>query len=372
MATAIHVPRVNNNDDEVKLVGFQVNKSDRVSKGQIVAMVETDKAVVDVEAPDDGFVLALHGEPDSIVAVGSVLMWMGATLDDKLPDHATAAPTAVAAVSSAPTAKAAALLAEHGLDASLIPASGERLTVADVEQYLAARPEAAKASGTTSPTQATPQVTQPNVPGTLRALKSEEKGMLNTVLWHRDTAVPGYVEIEYDPRVWDDCAQAFGRQNNLLLSPLLPLMAWRLVELAAHDRRLNATIVGSKRYEYDEVNLGFTVQAAEVLYLAVVRNAMALGDLGFVNSLVDLQRRAAAHKLGPLDTQGATIGFSSMARWKVARHMPILPPHTALMIAHASATDDTGVLGATYDHRVLSGADVVGMLRKLAKPAKAN
>jgi pyruvate dehydrogenase E2 component (dihydrolipoamide acetyltransferase) len=369
MATAIHVPRVNNNDDEVKLVAFQVGKSDRVSKGQIVAMVETDKAVVDVEAPDDGFVLALLGEPDNTVAVGSVLMWLGATIDATVPDQASA-PAAASPTSSAPTAKAAALLAKHGLDAGVIPASGERLTVADVEQYLAANPGGPKASGPS--THAPEQAPQPDVAGTLRALKSEEKGMLNTVLWHRDTAVPGYVEIEYDPRPWDDCAQAFGRQNGLLLSPLLPLMAWRLVELAGHDRRLNATIVGSKRYEYNEVNLGFTVQAADVLYLAVVRNALALGDLGFVNSLVDLQRRAAAHKLGPLDTQGATIGFSSMARWKVARHMPILPPHTALMIAHASAVADTGVLGATYDHRVLSGADVVGMLRKLAKPVVAN
>jgi pyruvate dehydrogenase E2 component (dihydrolipoamide acetyltransferase) len=103
----------------------------------------------------------------------------------------------------------------------------------------------------------------------------------------------------------------------------------------------------------------------------VVRDAVAKGELGFVNALVDLQRRAAAHKLGPQETQGTTVGFSSMARWKVSRHIPILAPNTALMVAHATAADGGGVLGATYDHRVLNGADVAAALRKLGRPPAA-
>ena len=195
--------------------------------------------------------------------------------------------------------------------------------------------------------------------------------MLATVSWHRDVAVAGYVEVACDTAAWDAYAKDFGRRHGLLLSPLLPLMSWRLVELARETPRLNATIVGNGRLEFNEVNLGFTVQAGSVLYLAVARNAASLGELGFVNALVELQRRAAGHKLGPLETSGTTIGFSSMARWKVSRHMPILPPHTALMVAHAEAPDGAGVLGATYDHRVLNGAEVAATLRKLSRPAKA-
>jgi pyruvate/2-oxoglutarate dehydrogenase complex dihydrolipoamide acyltransferase (E2) component len=84
--------------------------------------------------------------------------------------------------------------------------------------------------------------------------------------------------------------------------------------------------------------------------------------------MVELQRNAASHKLSPDELQNATIGFSSMARWKVGRHIPILSPHTALMIAHTVDSNDQAILGASYDHRVLHGGEVVSVLQKLSKP----
>jgi len=369
MAIATHVPRINNNDDEVKLVGLQMAVGDRIAKGQVIAQVETDKAVVDVEASGDGFVLAIQGALDEMIQVGSVLCWTGATADESVPTSAAPKAAAAATRGAAPTAKAAALLAQHGLRADQVPSEGERLTVADIERFLAGGGSAAPAP---APAAAAARETKPEIAGQLKTLKSEERGMLATVLWHRDSAVPGYVEMAYDPAPWDAYAAAFGSAEKLLLNPLLPLLAWRLVELAVEDPRLNATIVGNQRHEYDTVNLGFTVQAGDVLYLAVLRDAAKLGALGFVNQLVDLQRRAAAHKLGPQEVQGTTVGFSSMARWKVSRHVPILSPHTAIMVAHAQGHDGTAVLGATYDHRVLNGADVASLLRKLSKPPKTS
>lgn len=363
MAAVIYVPRVNNNDDEVKLVDVAVAVGAQVTKGQVVAQVETDKAVVEVEASTDGFVLAINGQMDEIVKVGEVLMWLGATADEAVP--VKAAPKSGAdAASGAPTAKARALLDQHGIDAALVPASGERLSVADVESYLAVKASA----GTSTPTPPTASENPPELAGNSVPLKSEEKGMLATVVWHRDHAVPGYIEITYDTAPWDSYADAFRQQHGLLLGPLLPLMAWRLVELAAESRKLNATITGNKRFEYTDVNLGFTVQAGDVLYLAVLRDAVKHGQLGFAQALVELQRRAAGHRLAPTETQGATIGFSSMARWKVARHIPILSPQTAIMVAHTVGQDGVGVLGATYDHRVINGSEVAATLRKLSKP----
>ena len=367
MAVAIYVPRINNNDDEVKLVGLELSVGGRVAKGQTVAQVETDKAVVDVEAGSDGFVLAVFGQLDDVLTVGGVLAWVGTTADEAVRVDAKAG-TGASHRSAVPTAKASALLAEHGLEASQVPASGERLSVADVESFLASQGAGTPAVASSA---AGKEALLPDSPGELKALKSEERGMLATVTWHRDVAVPGYIEMTYDLKAWDDHAQAFGKEHGLLLSPLLPLMAWRLVELASDTPKLSATIVGAKRFEYSRLNLGFTVQAGDVLYLAVVRDALAQGELGFVNALVDLQRRAAGHKLGPLETQGATIGFSSMARWKVSRHIPILSPNTSVMVAHAIDAQGSGVLGATYDHRVLHGSDVASMLRKLSRPRLA-
>lgn len=370
MAASIHVPRINNNDDEVKLVELRVAVGERVTTGQVVASVETDKAVVDVEAPSDGHVLAVLGELDTQVRVGSVLMWLGTTADEAVPAAASPAATATdgGAASDMPTAKALALLQQYGLGVADVKASGARLSADDVRRHAIARGLSPLRTGAAGNAPAAKAAPAPDVPGTLRPLQSHERGMLHTVNWQRDVATPGYIEMAYDAASWDQVAAAYGQRHQLLLNPLLPLMAWRLVHLATQNPKLNATIVGEQRHEFSAVNLGFTVQAGEVLYLAVVRDAAALGEAGFVTQLVDVQRRAAAHKLEPQELQGATLGFSSMSRWKVNRHVPILAPNTALMVAHTVGPDGSGVLGATYDHRVLHGGEVAGLLRKLGTP----
>ena len=367
MAVPVYVPRVNNNDDQVKLVELRVAVGNRVAAAQVIASVETDKAVVEVEAPVDGYVLAVRGEVDTTLQVGGVLVWLGASADEAAP--ADASRTGVTAGLHTPTAKALALLREYGLGIADVAASGDRLSADDVRRHATANglvPAAAPASAIAG--MAAEAEIRPEVEGVLRPLLNHERGMLHTVTWHRDVAVPGYLELAYDHSAWEQVAAAFGRQHSLLLNPLLPLMAWRLVELATQTARYNATLVGEQRHEYQQVNLGFTVQAGEVLYLAVVRNAEALGEIGFVNSLIDAQRRAASHSLTPQELRGATIGFSSMSRWKVMRHVPILAPHTGLMVAHTVGENGQGVLGATYDHRVLHGGEVATLLRKLAAP----
>ena len=117
----------------------------------------------------------------------------------------------------------------------------------------------------------------PQVPGAVEALTPSERGMLRTVLWQRDEAVPGYVEIEYDAALWDRIALDMQRREKLMLSPLLPLMAYRLVTLVRDTAKINATLVDGQLYRSREVNLGFTVQAGETLYLVVARNASVDG-----------------------------------------------------------------------------------------------
>lgn len=370
MATPVHVPRVNNNDDEVRLVELKIELGAAVTAGQVLAAVETDKAVVDVESPAAGFVIGINAQLDTMAQVGSVLLWLGASADEKPPvaDNRSTASQGDGAAAQ-PTAKARALLQRYGLKAEQVRASAERLSADDVERHVAERglspvtTSVAPAAGKAAPA--------PEVEGRRVALRPDERGMLATVSWHRDHAVPGYIELPYDAAPWTDYAQQFGAQHSLLLNPMLALMAWRLVELAVETPKFNATLAGDQRHEYSAVNLGFTVQAGDVLYLAVVRDAAAAGELDFVQQLSGLQRRAAAHQLTPQETQGATLGFSSMARWQVGRHIPVLAPHSAVMIAHTVDPSGQAVLGATYDHRVLHGGAVATLLRKLSRPRKA-
>ena len=364
MPSPLRVPRVNNNDDSVRVVDLGVKVGDFVKRGQVVGAVETDKAVLDVPAEQDGFVLRiLHRKGDS-ANVGSVLLWLGAAADERVPEQPSQAPVRSSAVAR-PTAKAQAMLQEIGLDASAIPAAGERLTVADIEAWLARSP-AARTGGAGA---AAPAEAAPDARGEYTELSAEERGMLSAVLWHRDRAAAAYLEIEYDPQPWERYAALYAQQNKLMLPPLLALLAFRLVELAKANPRINGTVVGDRGYRYLAVNLGFTVQAGQTLYLAVVRDAHEMTTSRFVDALGELQRHAMAHKLRPSEATGATLAFSSMARWSVSRHVPILPPQTSLIVAHAApGATGSAVLGASYDHRLLSGFDVAQVLQALAQP----
>jgi pyruvate/2-oxoglutarate dehydrogenase complex dihydrolipoamide acyltransferase (E2) component len=309
MAKPLHTPRVNNNDDTVQVIAIHVAAGDRVDRGAILAEVETDKSVSEVEAEQDGYVLDVRCAVDDRIEVDSVMMWIGDSANEPIPETAAAAETVVTGKSSGrPTAKARLLLREYGLSADRVPTAGDRLGAA-------------------------------------------------------------FLEIEYDPSVWEPVAADYAKKHGLMLSPLLPLMAYRLVQLTGEKPRLNSTIVGERRYRYTPINLGFTVQAGSTLYLTVIEDAGAMDVDRFISAMGEVQRHALAHKLKPSESRGATIAFSSMSRWGVTRHQPILPPNTALMVAHA-ATGGHGkaVLGASYDHRVLTEFDVALLLRELAKP----
>lgn len=370
MATPVYVPRINNNDDEVKILGFEVVKGARVLADQVLGQIETDKAVMDVTAPEAGYLLGFVGQPEEVVKVGSVLLWIGETPEEEIPEMKAEPGQAGAGGVSQVTAKARLLLTRHGLSVDAVPPINGRVTVEAVERFLAESGRHAEGARRNVEAAGKPSDPGPSVAGGIVELTREEKGMAATVSWHRDFAVPGYIEIEYETAPWVEYAKSFQEQNGLLMPPLLPLMAWRLIQVVKEMPRINATFVHGKRYEYDPVNLGFTIQAGEALYLAVVRESQQMEELAFVNGLGDVLRRAAGHNLRESETSGATVGFSSMERWKVMRHVPILPPHTAFMVAHAAGHAGKAVLGASYDHRVLNGGQVVSALKKVAMPPK--
>ena len=367
MAQPVHAPRVNNNDDTVKVARICVQVGDAVAPGDVLLEVETEKATVEVAAETGGYVLAIACAAGQDIAIGAIVLWLGAAPDAAVP-QADAGPAAGAMETGGDmTAKARLLLRRHALSAEAIPRAAARLTAADVEAYLAlhspARPSA--------PVSRSPAVELP-APAETRPLSPSARGMLATVIWQRDHAASAYLELEYDPRPWAEAAGAFMRERRLLFSPLLSLMAHRLAQLAPEAGANGTVLEGDPAalVRYKQANLGFTVQAGDVLYLCVVPAADTLAPADFVHKLQDLQRRAMSHRLSPAEMRGATVGFTSMARWGIRRHQPVLAPHTGVMIAHTAAASngESAVLGMTYDHRLLSGLHAVRLLKGLIHP----
>lgn len=374
MPRPVRTPRINNNDDLVRLIHVAVEPGAEVRIGDFVAEIETDKANFSVESEEAGFVLAICHQIGEEIPVGSVLLWLGDSPDEQAPETETPATDSAPKTGLAGASlKAQLLLRQYNLDASEIPRTRERLSAEDVDRYIRSKnlvlPSVAAAQHGAAAAQHIVSEDPPAASGKTQELNREERGMLRTVLWHRDSAVPGYLELPYDPRPWSDYASAHQKTNKLMFDPLLSLLAFRLTSLVREHPMLNSTIAGHSRHVYDHVNLGFTVQAGTTLYMVVVQNAETMTEKEFVAKLMELQISAMKKSLRSEEIAGATLAFTSMARWSIARHMPILPPHVSFIVAHVgAAADGSSHLGATYDHRVLTGFDAARILRELSRP----
>jgi pyruvate dehydrogenase E2 component (dihydrolipoamide acetyltransferase) len=77
MAVAIRVPDVGTNVDEIKIVRWLKNPGEKVETGEVIAELETDKAVVDLEATIDGYLLDIEIPEGEMAEKGDILAYIG-------------------------------------------------------------------------------------------------------------------------------------------------------------------------------------------------------------------------------------------------------------------------------------------------------
>lgn len=107
--------------DEAEVVSWRVKPGDRVAVDQVIAEVETAKAVVEVPVPYAGTVAALHAEPGRVVSVGQPLITVTA-------DEPAAALREPGVVTPSGDQDSGSVLVGYGTDlhASAVPARGRR------------------------------------------------------------------------------------------------------------------------------------------------------------------------------------------------------------------------------------------------------
>jgi pyruvate dehydrogenase E2 component (dihydrolipoamide acetyltransferase) len=124
------------------LVTWHVKAGDTVKRGDVVADVETDKGIVEVEIWEDGVVDALAIAPGTKVPVGTVLATLRASGAPAADVHAASVATAATRVAASPAARQ--LARERGIDVAKVRGTGphEAVTRADVERAVARPAEA--------------------------------------------------------------------------------------------------------------------------------------------------------------------------------------------------------------------------------------
>ncbi len=77
----VTMPSLGADMEHGKLLKWYIKPGDAIKKGDLIAMVETQKSAVDIESFRSGTVLELIGEIDALIDVGAVIAVMEVEAD---------------------------------------------------------------------------------------------------------------------------------------------------------------------------------------------------------------------------------------------------------------------------------------------------
>jgi pyruvate dehydrogenase E2 component (dihydrolipoamide acetyltransferase) len=103
MASAIKLPDMGTNVEECKVLSWRVREGDAVERGDILADIETDKAVAELESTAEGVVLRLQVKAGDMTHKGDILAYVGKP-GEAIPAGPETLPSAAAALSHGPAA----------------------------------------------------------------------------------------------------------------------------------------------------------------------------------------------------------------------------------------------------------------------------
>jgi pyruvate dehydrogenase E2 component (dihydrolipoamide acetyltransferase) len=397
MAISVVMPALEMAQDTGKLVSWRKKEGEAVAKGEILLEVETDKAVVEVEAQAEGILGGVKAQPGDVIPVGHTIAWLlgpgesvpaGDAPTQAAADAARPASAAASASAQAPKAspagapsegrqvrispKARRLAKENNIDIATLRGSGPdgEILAADI---LAAASAPAAAASTTSAAGAGEEKLS-----SIGRLMAER----TTQSW---TTVPHFfVTRELDASALNhargELLRDIEKSQGVRPTHTDVLVALVARTLAKHPR-VNGTWTGTGIRLNPEINVAVAMAVDDGVVTAVIRNAAKLGVGEIAVQRRDLTERARANRLRPEDLSGATFTISNLGMHHVDSFTAIIVQPQAGILA-VSAIKDRVVavdghpavrpmmsLTLSSDHRVVDGAraaafmhDLVGML----------
>src|SRR5260221_6029640 len=106
MAISVVMPALEMAQENGKLLAWRKKEGESVAKGEPLLEIETDKAVVEIEAPGDGILAGVTAEVGAVIPVGETIAWLVAP-GEKPPAKAVTAAPAARGTSAAQVAVAA-------------------------------------------------------------------------------------------------------------------------------------------------------------------------------------------------------------------------------------------------------------------------
>jgi pyruvate dehydrogenase E2 component (dihydrolipoyllysine-residue acetyltransferase) len=403
MAISVVMPALEMAQDTGKLVSWRKKEGEAVAKGEILLEVETDKAVVEVEALADGVLGGVKAQPGDVIPVGQTIAWLlapgefapaGESPTKAAADAARPAAAASAAGAAAQAAKPAAapagpvrispkarrLAKEHNVDISTLRGSG-----ADGEILAADILDAARVAGAAPPAPTTGAVASvaASAPASMGA--EEKLSSIGKLMAERTTQSWTTVPHFFATRDFDATALVHARgqlsadieKSHGVRPTHTDLLVALVARALAKHPRLNASWTGSTIRQNPEINIAVAMAVEDGVVASVIRNAAKSGVGEIAVQRRDLTERARANRLRPEDISGATFTISNLGMYHVDSFTAIIVPPQAAILAVSAIKDRVvaadghpavrPVMSMTLssDHRVVDGARAAAFLHDL-------
>jgi pyruvate dehydrogenase E2 component (dihydrolipoamide acetyltransferase) len=408
MTTDVILPALGIAQDAGKIIEWLKAEGDEVAQGEPLVVIETDKAVVDLEAPASGTltqVSAFAGDEVPVAQVIAVIVSPEETMRSRstqpppefravpAPPHSSAEASQSALYSAPATSaqpassldgngrraaspKARRIATERGVNIATITGSGPGGVVLAADVLAASSAEVASKQ--------TPTGAAVEAQGSARVAQNAQRIAVSGAAGDSAISSTWRLMAERTSQSWTSIPHFFLlREVNAAA-----LMSWRaravrqlstevtytdlLVKIVAEalrqHPRLNASWDQSAITAHDEINIGLAVATENGLVVPVVHQADDLSLRGIARQRADLVKRAQARRLRLDDLQNATFTISNLGMYGIDAFTAIINAPQAAILAVGRIVDRvvpvSGLpsvqpmltLSLSCDHRVVDGA----------------
>jgi pyruvate dehydrogenase E2 component (dihydrolipoamide acetyltransferase) len=412
MAMSVVMPALEMAQETGKLVSWKKKEGEQVKKGEMLLEVETDKAVVEIEAGGDGVLSGVTAKVGDVVPVGQTIAWLlkpgeavptggaqsqsGRKMESAPAATAAAAPAApepasVAGAKISP--KARRLAREHGVDIARLKGSGpggeiladDILKAAQAASGPAPVPSApAPASAAQAPPPAAaarPTSPPPAAPsGPADAVSSIGRIMAERTTQSWTTVPHFFVARDVDATALNATREGLipviEKSHGVKITHT-DLMVSAVARALKTFPRMNGSWVGSGVSLNADINVALAMAVDNAVVTAVIRNADKLPLGAIAKQRKELSERAKANKLQPADISGATFTISNLGMFGVDAFTAIIVPPQAGILAVGAIADRVvavdGMIGIrpmvtltlSSDHRIIDGARAAQFMQEV-------
>jgi pyruvate dehydrogenase E2 component (dihydrolipoamide acetyltransferase) len=392
---------------EGTLVSWRIKKGDQVKKGQVIAEVQTDKAVTEWESPEGGTVAEVIIAAGSMALVNQVAAVMTTKGEDaaaaiakakdtnaKMAAAGTAAPAAAAPapapamaaapapapVKAAPTGApakgvrvspvASRIAAANRIDLGAIRGSGPdgRIIKRDVEAALSNGAARIGAGGSAKPEKPKLKPFRADgAPTTAIALSPMRKVIGQRLLAAKQQIPHFQVTESIDAAALVALREQLNAIDGVRVSVNDLVVRACALALRMHPK-VNATFDGNAITQHDSADISVAVAIPDGLITPIVVKAHALSVRQISDKVRELAKKAVDGKLQPAEFQGGSFTISNLGMYGIEQFNAIINPPQAAILAVAGIKDEPVVRGGqivpgkvmrvtlSADHRVVDGA----------------